>query len=141
MNTVCPKPSPKKQILYKHKAEFVSLEPEKKETFKYRLRHKINVAVLKLLLSWKREFNSIAQKPQLWLSKINWKSVKSELLEWIVDVLIEGISINFVMHYLFGFKFTFMTAIAYGVLAMKLLEYYRKVKTYGASSKAFNKNK
>jgi len=68
-------------------------------------------------------------------SKVEWNTVKNDLFEWAVEVLIEGMSANFATHFLLGVDFTIFTIIAHGIVIKQGLSIYWRLKEHGTASK------
>jgi len=96
-----------------HKAKFEEYN-FKKEKFIYfeSLKKRING----ISLNVKRWLNSIIQGQVLLVRKFNWKKATKDFLLWVAEALIEGIVLNFWLHFIFGAEFKALTALAYGAL-------------------------
>lgn len=116
-------------------ASFVSTESEEKENFINSVKQGLSIRCAKHLLNLKRRLNSIVQKPALWASFIDWRKVKRDAIEWLIESAVEGFIANFVTHFLIGRPFTPMTVMAHG-FAIKLgIDIYWRLKKHGPASK------
>ena len=88
-----------------------------------------------MALDLKRRINSVIRKPSLWLDKIELETVKKDIVEWIIEVLIEGFIANFATHYLLGFEFSVMTMIAYGFVIKQFISIYWRLRKDGSGIK------
>ena len=122
------------------RARFVSDENDS-GTFKYSARHKINIKFKKVFLNTKRRINSIKQKLSLWASNVDWPIVKKDLINWILNTFLEGLSINFATWALFKAEFTPATILAYGIVVNQGVSIYWRLRRHGSSTKIPNKNK
>ena len=121
-------------------ATFVHTELEESERFKYFQASRLSSKFKEIHISLKRRVNSIVQKPLLWASFVDWKTVREDLIEWSVESLLEGFTANFVTHYLFGWTFNLFTMLAYGFAIKQGLSIHRRLKQDGTVSKIPKKN-
>ena len=95
----------------------------------------------KKLAALKTTKNKIIQKPQLWLNKIDFKSMVEDSSTWIVEAIIEGFLVNFAVWGIIGWRFTLITVLAWGFAVKQLLSIYWRLRNNGADSKILKKNK
>ena len=122
------------------RAAFVH-EEENSGAFKYSPCYRINNRFRKMFANRKRYLNSIKQKPRLWAGRVNWEPVKMDLRNWVVNIFLEGIVVNFAVWALFKADFNLATIFAYGIFIDRLVDIYWRLRQHGSSSKIPNKNK
>ena len=121
-------------------ASFVPLESRDTEKFKYNPRFKISKYFNKKLIALKRGCNKIIQKPQLWVAEVDFKAIRDDLSLWLIEALIEGFVINFIVWALIGWKFNVWTILAWGFAIKQLLSIYWRLRKDGANSTIPKKN-
>lgn len=122
-------------------ASFVPLEFHDTKKFKYRTWLKVTEYINSKFIILKTICNKIIQKPLLWVAEVDFKAIKNDVSMWVVEALIEGFVINFVVWALVGWKFNFITMLAWGFAIKQLLSIYWRLKRYGADSTILKKNK
>lgn len=122
------------------KASFVSLDSPDTEKFKYNIILKISKYFNNRLIAFKTNCNKMIQKPQLWFSKINFKAIKNDLSIWLLEALIEGFVINFIVWALIGFRFNLITILAWGFAIKQILSIYWRLKKDGSNATIFTKD-
>jgi len=122
-------------------ASFVPTEQEDTKKFKYNLRFKINKYINKKSLELRAIFNKIIQRPRLWAQRIKFDAIKEDTISWLIEALIEGSIINFVVWILIGWRFNLMTALAWGFAIKELLSIYRRLRKDGSDPTVLEKDK
>lgn len=122
-------------------ASFVSLESHDTEKFKYNPRFKINKYINEKFLALKRGCNKILHKPLLWVDEVDFKAIKYDVSTWLIEALIEGFVINFIVWALIGWKFNLITMLAWGFAMKQLLSIYWRLRKDGTNSTIPKKNK
>ena len=121
-------------------SKFMFYEISPLESFKnskaYNILNKINPKLHNL----KRFIKSIMTKPRLWMSFIEWKSIKNDLPIWFCEVLIEGVIANWWTHKIFGLEFGFGMIIAHGALIKQGLNLIWRIKKDGQHSTILTKD-
>lgn len=121
------------------KAAFVQYGEDKNENNKYKYVHKTFLRLKKTFANAKRWLNSRIQKTNLWVGLIDWKKVREESSQWIVEAFLEGITLNFATHWLFGVPFNPATIFAHGILVKQGLDIYWRLRRDGSAPKIPNK--
>jgi hypothetical protein len=122
-------------------AKFESAETSvKNKRFKYMSLQRLNIKNKNYIVNLKRRINTLLQKPSLWASMIDWKIVKKDSIEWGLEVIIEGVPLNFATHFLFGVPLNPMTVIAHGIVIKKGISIYWRLRRDGTDSKIPKKN-
>jgi len=119
------------------KAEFVKIKNKSSERFKYFERSYIVRFVNKRALSLKRKVNSIVQRTNHLIKKVDWPTIGKEFSLWSVEAFVEGVAWNFAMFALFKFPFTIVSALAYGVLIKQVISLYWRLKKDGSTTTLF----
>lgn len=122
-------------------ASFVPVESHDTESFKYNLLFKISKYINDKFIALKTTCNKIIQKPQLWVQEVYFKEVRSDVSIWIVEALIEGFIINFIVWALIGWKFNLITMLAWGFAMKQLLSIYWRLRKDGTNSTIPKKDK
>ena len=116
------------------KASFVPLESQDTEKFKYNIRFKISKYINDRFIELKTNFNKIIQKPRLWVQKVDFKTIRNDTSIWIIEALIEGFVINFIVWALVGWRFNLVTMLAWGFAIKQLLSIYWRLRKHGTNS-------
>ncbi len=122
-------------------ASFVPVESRSTEKFKYNVYLKSSKYINKKLIALKTIFNKIIQKPSLWFQKVDFRAIINDILTWIIEALIEGFVINFIVWALIGWRFNLVTLLAWGFAIKYLLSIYWRFRKDGANSTISYKNK
>jgi len=122
-------------------ASFVPLESHDTEKFKYNPRFKISKYINDKFIVLKTTCNKIIQKPSLWVQEVDFRAIRNDTLMWVVEALIEGFVINFVVWALIGWKFNLITMLAWGFAMKQLLSIYWRLKKDGSNSTIPKKDK
>lgn len=122
-------------------AAFVPVESSFTGRFKNDIRLKSVKYINSKFLSLKTFCNKIIQKPQLWTRDVDFRAIGSDTTVWIVESLIEGFLINFVVWSLMGWRFNFITVPAWGFAIKQLLSIYWRLRKDGENSTIPKKNK
>ena len=122
-------------------ASFVPLESSDTERLKYNIRFRVSKYINKKFLVLKTICNRVIQKPQLWVQEVDFKAMREDLSTWIINALIEGFIINFIVWALIGWKFNLVTMLAWGFATKQLLSIYWRLRRDGTDSTIFKKNK
>ena len=115
-------------------ASFVPLESHDTEKFKYNSKFKVSKYIDDRLIAFKTICNKIIQKPQLWLQEVDFKAIRNDVSAWVIEALIEGFVINFVVWVLLGWEFNLLTILAWGFAMKQLLSIYWRLKKDGTNS-------
>ena len=122
-------------------ASFVPLESHDTEKFKYNIRFKVSKYFNDKFIRLKTLCNKIIQKPQLWTKDIDFKAMRDDSSMWLVEALIEGFVINFIVWALIGWKFSLLTMLAWGFAIKQLLSIYWRLRKHGSNSTIPQKDK
>ncbi len=129
----------KKQSLSTHQkirgAGFVSTEEENTQTFKYNSLFSPSRYVNEKFIALKNTCNKTKQTIQLKLNKFDFVLAGSATSVWLINAFIEGFIVNFSVWGLLGWRFNFITIMAWGFVVKNLLGLYWRLKTNGADTK------
>ena len=123
------------------KAFFVPLESHSTEKFKYNIRFKVSKYINDKFVVLKTTRNKIIQKLRLWVQGVDFKAIRDDTSMWVVEALIEGFVINFVVWALIGWKFNLITMLAWGFAMKQLLSIYWRLRKDGSTTTIPKKNK
>ena len=124
-----------------HNASFVPIESIDTEKFKYDVWLGVNKYINDKLLALRTIRNKIIQKPQLWVQEVDFKAIRNDVSIWVVEVVIEGFIINFVVWALMGWTFNLATIFAWGFAVKQLLSVYWRLKKNGSPATIPTKDK
>ena len=122
-------------------ASFVPIESHDTEKFKYNLRFKVSKCINDGFIALKTTCNKIIQKPQLWVQEVDFKAIRNDTSRWLIESLIEGFVINFVVWALIGWKFNWVTMVAWGFAIKQSLSIYWRLRKDGSNSTIPKKDK
>ncbi len=122
-------------------ASFVPLGSHDTEKFKYHVIHRVNKYFNDKFIVLRTTCNKIIQKPQLWLQEVDFKAIKKDILLWLIETLIEGFIINFIVWALIGWNFNLITMLAWGFAVKQSLSIYWRLKQNGPSTTIPTKDK
>lgn len=123
-----------------NKAAFVQIDHHTIGTFKYNLMCNIKHRCSTTSISIKRYLNSRIQKVQYWVALFSWRKIGADSLTWGIETMLEGLSLNFATHYLFGMPFNMMTAFAHGIVVKQGLSIYWRLRVNGTTTTLPHKN-
>ncbi len=123
------------------KAFFVPLKSHDTEKFKYILRYSVSKYINNKFIALKTTCNKIIQKLQLKSQEVDFVAIKRDASLWLIEALIEGFIINFVVWALIGWTFNLITMMAWGFAIKQLLSIYWRLKKDGANSTIPTKDK
>ncbi len=121
-------------------ASFVPLESHDTKKFKYNPYLKGIKYINDKFIALKTICNRIIQKLRLWTQEVDFKAIRNDLSMWLFEASIEGFVINFIVWALIGWKFNFITMLAWGFAMKQLLDVYRRLRKDGSTSKIPKKN-
>ena len=122
-------------------ASFVPLESQDTDKFKYNINLRISKYINDKLVALKTICNKIIQKPQLWVTEVDFKAMRNDTSMWLLEASIEGFIINFFVWALLGWKFSLITVLAWGFAIKELLSIYGRLKKDGSNATIPTKNK
>ena len=122
-------------------AGFVDYDYSSIETFKYKLRTKLQVDSDKIIIALKRFRSIINDKLVLLYNGVIWDRLIYHAFIWLVEAFIEGASINYILYVLFGSDFNIWTIFAYGMLIKQSIDIYWRMKVDGTNTTVSEKDK
>jgi len=123
------------------KASFVPLESHSTEKFKYNPLFKVSKYINDKFVVLKTTCKKIINKPRLWTKEVDFKAIRDDTSMWVVEALIEGFVINFIVWALMGLKFNLLTMLAWGFAIKQLLSIYWRLRKDGSNTTIPKKNK
>ena len=121
-------------------ASFVPTEYQETQKLKYNLRFKVSKYINDRFIKLKTNCNKIIQKPRLWVQRIDFKAIKKDVSMWLIEALIEGLVINFIVWRLLGWEFDLITMLAWGCAIKQLLSIYWRFHKHGTNTTIFKKH-
>jgi len=122
-------------------ASFVPLESHDTEKFKYNIWLKVSKYINDKFVVLRTTCNKIIQKPSLWVQEVDFKAIRNDTSMWVVEALIEGFVINFVVWALIGWEFNLITMLAWGFALKQSLSIYRRITKDGSNTTIPKKDK
>ena len=122
-------------------ASFVQLESEETQKFKYNIVLTPSKYIKNIFIAFKNSCNKIVQRLQLETQEVDFKAIKNDTSVWLIEALIEGFLINFIVWALIGWEFNFFTMLAWGFAVKQFLSIYNRLKKDGPSPTIPSKNK
>lgn len=123
-------------------ASFVSLESQETQKFKYNLVFIVSEYIKSKFIAFKNNCNKLIQRLRLWLTGVDFKTMNSHTSLWLLEALIEGFILNYIVWSLMGWKFNFITLIGWGFATKQFLGiYWRLKKEDGSLATILTKNK
>ena len=122
------------------KASFVPLKSHNTEKFKYNIGFKISEYINEKFIALKTTCKKIIQKLQLWAQKVDFKKIRDDVSVWLIEALIEGFVINFIVWALMGWRFNLVTMLAWGFAIKQLLSIYWRLRKNGSNPTIPKKN-
>ena len=78
---------------------------------------------------------------RLWTQDVDFKAIRNDCSAWLIESLIEGFIINFVVWSLIGWKFNLLTMFAWGFAVKQTLSIYWRLRKDGENSTIPKKDK
>jgi len=103
------------------KSESGFVKTSKKEIFKYPKRHELG-------LGTKRSLNTVLQRIHAELQKVMWADLAKASSVWVIEAGIEGLTANWMSHYLFGVPLTWQTVLAHGFLIKQGVSVFHRLR-------------
>lgn len=125
------------EYVRRSRAEFVE-EQAQTESFKYKIIHsynKISSYFSNLFQKCRRIVNIFSEAFRKFLKQINFGKAFQDFIVWFFEVLIEGLIINFALHYIFGLKFSPFTILAYGIIIYEIISIVQRLKERNGPTK------
>jgi len=72
---------------------------------------------------------------QLKLDKFDFKAASTATMIWLMNAFVEGIIVNFAVWGLLGWRFNFITIMAWGFAVKQSLDLYWRLKINGTTTK------
>ena len=118
----------------KHKASFVSVK-KNTDRFKYNFTLTTCRYINGKLIALKQTINKIKGIIQLKLNKFDFSFAIGAMSLWIINAFIEGLIVNFSVWGLLGWRFNFITIMAWGFAVKQILDLYWRLRINGTNTK------
>ena len=115
-------------------ASFVPIESQDTERLKYNPVLKVSKYFNKKVTAVKTFCNKIIQKSRLLLEKVDFIAIRNDSSLWLVEALIEGFLINYIVWILLGWRINLMTVFAWGFAVKQLLSIYWRLRKNGPNA-------
>ena len=116
-------------------ARAVHYESEDTKRFKYKFPLRLSKYNNEKLIALKNTCKKIKGVVQLQLDKFDFKAASSATMIWLMNAFVEGIIVNFAVWGLLGWRFNFITIMAWGMVVKQSLDLYWRLKINGTPTK------
>jgi len=124
----------------KGKAAFISITDNNTERFKYNFRLRLSKYSNDKIIALMNTCKKIKGVVQLKLDKFDFKAAGSSTTMWLINAFIEGFIVNFAVWGLLGWRFNFVTILAWGFAVKQTLDLYWRLKINGKLTKLPERN-
>ena len=119
----------------KRNAGAVHYESENTQRFKYKFPLKLSKYINERFIALKNTCRKIKGMVQLKLDKFDFKAASTATMIWLMNAFVEGIIVNFAVWGLLGWRFNFITIMAWGFAVKQSLDLYWRLKINGTITK------
>ena len=119
----------------KRNAGAVPYESENTQRFKYKFPLKLSKYINERFIALKNTCRKIKGMVQLKLDKFDFKAASTATMIWLMNAFVEGIIVNFAVWGLLGWRFNFITIMAWGFAVKQSLDLYWRLKINGTTTK------
>lgn len=116
-------------------AAFVSVMDGNTKRFKYNFQLRLSKYNNEKFIALKNSCKKIKEVVQLKLDKFDFKAASSASAIWLMNAFVEGLIVNFSVWGLLGWKFNFITIMAWGFVVKQSLDLYWRLKRNGTTTK------
>jgi len=124
----------------KGKAAFISITDNNTERFKYNFRLRLSKYSNDKIIALMNTCKKIKGVVQLKLDKFDFKAAGNSTTMWLINAFIEGFIVNFAVWGLLGWRFNFVTILAWGFAVKQTLDLYWRLKINGKLTKLPERN-
>jgi len=119
----------------KRNAGAVPYESENTQRFKYKFPLKLSKYINERFIALKNTCRKIKGMVQLKLDKFDFKAAGIVTMIWLMNAFVEGLIVNFAVWGLLGWRFNFITIMAWGFAVKQSLDLYWRLKINGTTTK------
>ena len=119
----------------KEEIAFVRVMDDNTKRFKYNFLLRLIKYNNEKFIALKNTCKKIRGIVQLKLDKFDFKAARSAMLIWLMNAFIEGLIVNFSVWGLLGWRFNFITIMAWGCAMKYFLDLYWRLKINGTNTK------
>jgi|GEM_PF-3041166 len=119
----------------KRNAGAVPYESENTQRFKYKFPLRLSKYINERLIALKNTCIKIKGMVQLKLDKFDFKAAGIATMIWLMNAFVEGLIVNFAVWGLLGWRFNFITIMAWGFAVKQSLDMYWRLKINGTTTK------
>ena len=119
----------------KRNAGAVHYESENTQRFKYKFPLKLSKYINERFIALKNTCRKIKGMVQLKLDKFDFKAASTATMIWLMNAFVEGLIVNFAVWGLLGWRFNFITIMAWGFAVKQSLDLYWRLKINGTTTK------
>jgi len=105
------------------------------DKFKYKFPLRLSKYINEKLIALKNTCKKIKGRVQLKLDKFDFKAASTATMIWLMDSFVEGIIVNFSVWGLLGWRFNFITIMAWGFAVKQSLDLYWRLRLNGTTTK------
>jgi len=114
---------------------FVRQMDDPTDKFKYNFLLRLSKYNNEKFIALKNTCRKIRGMVQLKLDKFDFKAAGGATMLWLMNAFIEGLIVNFVVWGLLGWRFNFITIMAWGFAVKQSLDLYWRLKINGTTTK------
>ena len=103
--------------------------------FKYKFPLRLSKYINERLIALKNTCIKIKGMVQLKLDKFDFKAAGIATMIWLMNAFVEGLIVNFAVWGLLGWRFNFITIMAWGFVVKQSLDLYWRLKINGSTTK------
>ena len=119
----------------KRNAGAVHWESGNTQRFKYKLPLRLSKYINERVIALKNTCKRIKGIVQLKLDKVDFKAAGIATMVWLMNAFVEGLIVNFAVWGLLGWRFNFITIMAWGFAVKQSLDLYWRLKINGTTTK------
>ncbi len=119
----------------KSNARAVPYEIDNTKRFKYKFPLRLSKYNNEKLIALKNTCKKIKGVVKLQTDKFDFKAASSATMIWLMNAFVEGIIVNFAVWGLLGWRFNFITIMAWGMVVKQSLDLYWRLKINGTPTK------
>ncbi len=123
----------------KSRASFVPIENSNTKRFKYNLLLRVSKYNNNKFIDLKNICKKIKGVIKLRLDKFDFRVASNASAMWLMNAFVEGLIVNFTVWGLLGWKFNFITIMAWGIAVKQSLDFYWRLRINGTTTTVFKK--
>ena len=119
----------------KEEIAFVRVMDDNTQRFKYKFPLRLSKYINERFIALKNTCKKIRGMVRLKLDKFDFKAAGTATMIWLMNAFVEGLIVNFAVWGLLGWRFNFITIMAWGFVVKQSLDLYWRLKINGTTTK------